>query len=70
MRDRVVDGLGELGNGHHALFCHAGVMEVLLNDMGFFGIEIENCGMLGVKVNSGGSPVDTLGYWSPVYVNH
>lgn len=70
MRNRVVDGLKEFGPGHHALFCHAGVMEVLLNDMGFFGIEIDNCGMMAVRVNSSGSPVHTMGYWSPEYVDH
>lgn len=70
MRKRVNAGLKEFGLGHHAVFCHAGVLEVLLNEMGFFGIEIENCGMMGVKVDKRGCPVNVMGFWSPVYRKH
>lgn len=70
MKKRVNEGLSELGLGHHAVFCHAGVLEILLNDMGFFGVEIENCGILGVKVDKNGCPVSVLGFWSPQYVKH
>lgn len=70
MKKRVAEGLSEIGKGHHALFCHAGVLEILLNEMGFFGMEINNCGMLGVKVDNKGLPLETLGFWSPKYLDH
>lgn len=66
MTIRLNKGYSELETGgSHLLFCHAGVVQIALLELGIQDFMIDNCGVVSFNVGEFGHPIEFLGYWDP-----
>lgn len=66
MTKRINSGYSELKQGEsHLLFCHAGVVQNALIQLGITDLMVDNCGISSFHVNSEGKPIELIGYWDP-----
>ena len=66
MKQRLNWGYSELAQGEsHLVFCHAGVVQNALIQLGITDLMVDNCGVASFNVNSKGKPINMIGYWDP-----
>ena len=63
--ERIGAGFGELEAGkNNVIVAHYGVLNVLLHQLGFFGVQISTGDCLHLDVAQDGTPHQLVGYWA------